>query len=211
MGTKKISELTETTLLDNDDVLPVVDTTNNITKKIKVGNLSGDIVGAPIYSSSSTYAIGDIVNYNGTIYECNTTISTAENWNSSHWTQTTIVDKIKDNTNSLQTKVGKNIQQGTVLAGATAYSDYIAGFCGFVVIHVFKSNFEYFYTGALSGSNKYAYKLEKILEYKYQGDANADCEIDTYNSPDTPNFHIKINNTGSANLDYVISLVNTIS
>lgn len=45
---------------------------------------------APTYSSSSTYAEGDYVTYNYALYVCNTTISTAEEWNSAHWTQTTV-------------------------------------------------------------------------------------------------------------------------
>lgn len=38
------------------------------------------------YDSTSTYAVGDLVVYNNTIYECITAISTAEEWNSSKWT-----------------------------------------------------------------------------------------------------------------------------
>lgn len=38
------------------------------------------------YSSSSTYAVGDLVIHNGAIYECTTAIITAEAWNSAHWT-----------------------------------------------------------------------------------------------------------------------------
>lgn len=38
------------------------------------------------YSSTSLYSKGDLVIYNSTLYECNTDITTAEAWNSSHWT-----------------------------------------------------------------------------------------------------------------------------
>ena len=37
------------------------------------------------YSSSSTYAVGDLVIHNYAIYECTTAITTAEAWNSAHW------------------------------------------------------------------------------------------------------------------------------
>lgn len=43
------------------------------------------ISGAPVYSSSSTYEIGDRVRRGNYIYECKTQISTAEAWNSEHW------------------------------------------------------------------------------------------------------------------------------
>jgi len=39
-----------------------------------------------IYSTSSTYAIGDRVRYNNNAWECNTAISTAEAWTQAHWT-----------------------------------------------------------------------------------------------------------------------------
>lgn len=43
MGTKKISELIEATELNNDDLVPVVDIENEMTKKITVENLSNVI------------------------------------------------------------------------------------------------------------------------------------------------------------------------
>ena len=45
---------------------------------------------APAYDSTSTYAVGDIVSYEGNVYECNTTISVAEAWDSTHWTATDV-------------------------------------------------------------------------------------------------------------------------
>ena len=40
---------------------------------------------ASAYSSSKTYDVGIFVTQGGSIYECNTAITTAEAWNSSHW------------------------------------------------------------------------------------------------------------------------------
>lgn len=45
---------------------------------------------APSYSSSRTYSVGDAVMYNGRRYVCNADISSAEQWNSSHWTETSV-------------------------------------------------------------------------------------------------------------------------
>ncbi|MBR2246055.1 MAG: hypothetical protein IJ880_03365 [Bacilli bacterium] len=42
------------------------------------------------YSSTSTYALGDYVIHSSALYKCTTAITTAEEWNGSHWTQTTI-------------------------------------------------------------------------------------------------------------------------
>ena len=42
------------------------------------------------YSSSETYAVGDIVTVSSRIWQCTTAISTAEAWTESHWTETDI-------------------------------------------------------------------------------------------------------------------------
>lgn len=48
------------------------------------------------YSSSKTYAVGDYCEYSGGMYQCNTSITTAEAWNSAHWTAITASDLIGD-------------------------------------------------------------------------------------------------------------------
>lgn len=73
-------------------------TTNTATFGIPKGadgSLASDIL-APTYSSSSTYAVGDYVYYNGDLYICNTEISTAEAWTAGHWTQVTVSGELSD-------------------------------------------------------------------------------------------------------------------
>ena len=41
--------------------------------------------GAPAYSSSSTYQLGQLCKYNGEVYVCRSAITTPEAWNASHW------------------------------------------------------------------------------------------------------------------------------
>lgn len=43
------------------------------------------ISGTPIYSTSSTYAVGDRVRYSNNVWECITAITTAEAWKKAHW------------------------------------------------------------------------------------------------------------------------------
>lgn len=50
----------------------------------------------PVYSSSSTYNVGDQVMYDGALYTCNTAITTAEDWTAAHWTQHTIADSLEE-------------------------------------------------------------------------------------------------------------------
>ena len=57
---------------------------------------------APEYSASSTYAVGDHCMYLGNYYECNTAITTAEEWDSTHWTETNIESSIT----ALQAQLG---------------------------------------------------------------------------------------------------------
>lgn len=47
---------------------------------------------ADAYSASKTYAVGDYVYYNGTLYRCTTAISTAEAWTAGHWTAAKLGD-----------------------------------------------------------------------------------------------------------------------
>lgn len=44
------------------------------------------LAGASVYSTTSTYAVGDLCRHDYKIYVCNTAITTAEAWNASHWT-----------------------------------------------------------------------------------------------------------------------------
>lgn len=53
------------------------------------------------YSSSSTYSKGDLTIYNNTLYVCNTDITTAEEWNASHWTETSLSNELKNKQNAL--------------------------------------------------------------------------------------------------------------
>ena len=94
--TTRIINLTEATEV-SDGMYLVTDASTG-TKKLsiqKVFNKAGEIV-ADAYSSSSTYAVGDLCVYNGALYECNTAITTAEAWNSAHWTLTKAGDEITD-------------------------------------------------------------------------------------------------------------------
>lgn len=51
---------------------------------------------AAAYSSSATYAVGDYVFYGGTLYRCNTAITTAEAWTAAHWTAAVLGDDVAD-------------------------------------------------------------------------------------------------------------------
>ena len=49
---------------------------------------------APEYDATSTYAVGDHCMHLGKYYECNTAISAAEAWDSTHWTETNVENVI---------------------------------------------------------------------------------------------------------------------
>lgn len=56
---------------------------------------------APEYDAAATYGVGDYVLHEGGLYICNTVISTAEAWNSAHWTAVTLAPKVEENTAAL--------------------------------------------------------------------------------------------------------------
>ena len=48
------------------------------------------------YDNSSTYSVGDYTRYLDRVYKCNTAIETAEDFDSSKWTQSTVLEYLKD-------------------------------------------------------------------------------------------------------------------
>ena len=48
------------------------------------------------YDNSSTYSVGDYIRYLDKVYKCNTAIETAEDFDSSKWTQSTVLEYLKD-------------------------------------------------------------------------------------------------------------------
>lgn len=57
------------------------------------------------YDNSSTYSVGDYTRYLDKVYKCNTAIETAEDFDSSKWTQSTVLDYLKDALNITNTGV----------------------------------------------------------------------------------------------------------
>lgn len=70
---------------------------------VSLNNYSQYMVsGAPVYSSSATYEVGDRVRYNYQTWECNTAITTPETWNAEHWTA---LDPLQTQINNKQDKL----------------------------------------------------------------------------------------------------------
>ena len=55
---------------------------------LPVGNIANE------FSTSSTYAVGDYVIYEGQLYQCTTAVTTAGSWNSSNWTQAVLGNEV---------------------------------------------------------------------------------------------------------------------
>lgn len=51
---------------------------------------------APMYDNTATYAVGDYVVYEYDLYKCTTAVSTAEEFDPTKWTQTTVTNAIND-------------------------------------------------------------------------------------------------------------------
>lgn len=83
-------------------------TSANLNKLVQTGIIIDE------YDGTSTYAVGDYCIYNNTLYKCTTAITTAEEWNASHWTAVQI-------STELQSKLDKTI---IVTATGTDLNDY---------------------------------------------------------------------------------------
>lgn len=78
-----------------------------------IGNICDSL--AAEYDDTATYAIGDYCVYEAALYKCNTTISTAEEWDAGHWTAVTVADNKQEKLVS-----GTNIKtvNGTSILGS---------------------------------------------------------------------------------------------
>ena len=92
----RIINLPEATTLDSS-INFIEDSANGSgTRRVTYDTLKGAINQnlAPEYSSTATYAVGDLCTYKGTLYSCSTAISTAEEWTAAHWTTVKVSAKI---------------------------------------------------------------------------------------------------------------------
>lgn len=90
---------------------------------------------APAYSASSTYAVGDYVTYNNKLYECTTAITTAEAWNSSHWTETSVSSEVSD--------LKGDLNKHTFEILPSDYNNRVANLAGQNIITVIRLNDEW--------------------------------------------------------------------
>lgn len=61
------------------------------------------LAGVGVYSTSSTYAVGDKCRRGYNIYKCTTAITTAESWNASHWTA---LESFQTQIDNINTSIG---------------------------------------------------------------------------------------------------------
>ena len=72
--------------------ISIIQLSDNTQYNIKDAKASGNL--ANEFSTTSTYAVGDLVIYQGDLYQCTTAITTAGAWDSSKWTQIKIANVI---------------------------------------------------------------------------------------------------------------------
>lgn len=92
----RIINLPEATTLDSSINLIVDSADGSGTRRVTYDTLKEAINKnlAPEYSSTATYNVGDLCTYQGTLYSCNTKISTAEDWTAAHWTATNMATDV---------------------------------------------------------------------------------------------------------------------
>ena len=95
----------------------ITDTTLAVAGEAADAKATGDAIAAakaavlnamaPAYSTSATYAVGDYVNYNGSIYRCTTAITTAESWTAGHWTAVVLGADLASQVSDLKTQLSE--------------------------------------------------------------------------------------------------------
>ena len=106
----------------NNNTAPYINATN--LNKIEQGIYDNDtaitkttnVIGYDEYDSTSTYNVGDYCIYNNMLFKCLVAITTAEEFNSEHWTETSvdgIINGVKSdvatntsNISTINTKIG---------------------------------------------------------------------------------------------------------
>ncbi len=107
----RIINLPEATTLDSS-INFIEDSANGSgTRRVTYDTLKGAINQnlAHEYSSTATYAVGDLCTYKGTLYSCRTAISTAETWTAAHWTAVHVSTEISGLKNTLIVKQNKSV------------------------------------------------------------------------------------------------------
>lgn len=70
-------------------------TAKTLTGAINEAAQSGGIdVVADEFDATSTYAVGDYVTHEGSLYKCTTAVTTAGAWDSNDWTETLVMDEV---------------------------------------------------------------------------------------------------------------------
>ena len=93
------------------------------------------------YSNTSPYSIGDCCIYDNKLYVCNTTISTAEEWDSSHWTETSLSELIALNANnisSIQSSLASQDFSGSVTFNEGSPANYMFRRSGKTIVISFR-------------------------------------------------------------------------
>lgn len=67
------------------------------------------------YDNTATYEVGDFCIYNNTLYKCNTAIATPEDFDSTKWTQTTIMAEAGGGGGAVFTPLTVNIARTTMV------------------------------------------------------------------------------------------------
>ena len=107
-----VYESTTDTVVDPGNIIPsvaaLVEAIEDAVADIPAGY---NACFAPAYSTSSTYALGQYVTYNGYLYRCTTAITSSESWTAAHWTQVALandVSALKSAINYVNYKVDDN-------------------------------------------------------------------------------------------------------
>lgn len=128
------------------------------------------ISGYPIYSTSSTYAVGDRVRYNYYTYECKTAITTAEAWTASHWTALDPLQKQIDKKSTVSIK--RNLTTGEKIGTITidgSSTDLYAPSVGDVNTTLSSPNKTYYLTGVETITSGSAQLVNSYLSSNYSG------------------------------------------
>lgn len=175
----------------------ITDTTLAVAGEAADAKATGDAIAAaktavlnamaPAYSTSATYAVGDYVNYNGSIYRCTTAITTAESWTAGHWTAVVLGADLASQVSDLKTQISYAVETTTGRVKTDIYNS-VTWTDGYVTDAgvVYNGGTTYYYTNKIPVSEGDVFSIDttggKTIRYitAYTGDSVVSAASATY-------------------------------
>ena len=104
---------------------------DNLLIRIAKGGASAGMI-ADAYDATSTYSKDDLCTHEGKLYKANQAISTAEEWDETHWTETTVAGEMGNASGMEKIAVSGSTPSITAESNKLSITPPASGICGVI-------------------------------------------------------------------------------